>query len=545
MPGGASIPWPAFAWAIGLVWLAGLPAVPVAALLVCLTTEILIHSLGAAGRSHRSDRLPFSASALASLMARRPSGQVLLGRGGPWLPHHTAALLAETAPVAGLREGPARQRSAPWVDCAAGLMARHVLAVGAPGSGKSSLLVLLAWQAQRRGEALLVLDPKGSRIFSAQLAAGARQAGVPFLALLPGQPGQSVTYDPLQHCADAAAVASRLCGLLGAGREDPFRTFCWGALATLTEALLVRGFPVSIGLLHHHLADAGSALLQQPATTEDDVDPARWSAAQAALILLAGHDRTHYRKMTAGLLPLFTLLDSGPVASVLQSAAAPARADMVADLQDAVLRPALDLAHLARQSITVYVGLDALANPVLARALAHLLLEDLAALAAVRMTQAGRVPNLHLVVDEAGEIACEPLLQLLGKGREANLQILLAVQTLADLEWRLESRAAARVAEGNAGAWFLFRQLDAETRRASEARLGSLPTARPTASSSSAKSVGPHGLQRANTQAASVTREYLPRVPEAVFASLADLECLAQLPDGQLLHLRLPRPEVR
>lgn len=441
------------------------------------------------------------------------------------MPAHSQALQAWPGQTGGLRCGPAHQARARPVDCAQVLLTRNVMALGAPGSGKSSLCVLLAWQAQRRGEPVIVLDPKGSRSLHALLLEGARHAGRPFLAVLPAQPDRSAAWNPLALCDSAAELATRVCSLIEGQESDPFRQFCWGAVLVIAETLQALDRPVTLAILRQHVDDAGEQLLAV-ALARPGVAP----STLAALRALVGHDRVHYRKMSAPLLPVLALLCSGALGALLAGAGQP--------------RPCLSVDALRRQGLTLYVGLDTLGNPALGRALATLLLQDLAAEAARCTARGGVVRPLQLMVDEAAELACPALLQLLGKGREAGVSVLLAVQTLADLEWRMGSAAAARVAEGNATAWFLFRQLDAISRRESEARLGLLPAERASQSQGVVESQSGLIQRRARSHSHSVTRESMPRIPEAAFMALADLECLAQMPDGELLHLRLPCPVV-
>jgi conjugal transfer pilus assembly protein TraD len=527
----------ALAWSLAMALLLGVPL----ALTAACAIAMLVLTFGAQARRMStvaaSELAPTGLQALraprsgARAEPRHESAVSFLGHGGSWLPQHSQQLHHSGDPEAAFARSPARQPTPAPVWVATPLLSRNLLALGAPGSGKSSLLVLLAWQAQQRGEAILVLDPKGSQGLRALLAAGARAAGRPFLSLTPARPQDSARYDPLHYCDDAAAFADRLCGLIAGDRQDPFRSYCWGAVSTLAEALLVRGERPTLLRLRALVAEGGSSLAGSAGTPGSGIPAGRFAAAQAAVRQLAEHDRTHFRKMTAALLPVLEVLTSGDVAALL----APAQ-------QPDELRPRLDLRHLRGQASTVYVGLDALASPQRAQVLAHLLLEDIAQQASRICGRAHSEGPLHVMVDEAGEVACPPLLQLLGKGREAGVQLLLAVQTLADLEWRLGSAAAARVAEGNAGAWFLFRQMDACSREESAARLGDFPLARETAASGRSESHSLGRLRHATSTALTSTRVPAARVPPALLSVLRDLECFAQLPDGQLLHLRLPRP---
>ncbi|MDE3010247.1 MAG: type IV secretion system DNA-binding domain-containing protein, partial [Pseudomonadota bacterium] len=452
------------------------------------------------------------------------AGRCFLGHGGAWRAVDSAALHSAAHPADAFAATPARARHALPVAVAASLLERHVLAVGAPGSGKSSLLLLLARQAQLRGECVVVIDPKGSRDLRERLAAGARAAGLAFLDLQLDGTAPATRYDPFRHCRDGAACADRLAVLMADRRDDPFQAFSWGALATLCQVMLEQGERPALGRLLELVPDAGSALLATAAGAAP-------TAAVTALRALVGHDRSHYGKMTAPLLPVLALLAGAGGGCLLRPPA----------IGDAAV--SLDLWRCRAQSATVYLGLDALAQPRLTAALACLLCDDLARQASASWQQGLRQPALQLLVDEAGEVANEALLRLLGKGREAGVRVTFALQTLSDLEWRLGSEAAARVALGNAGAWFLFRQLDAHSREESEARLGQLPLEQRSHQRSQGRSHGGGRHSASRSVAESRSAACMPRVPAAAFGALQDLECLAQLPDGQLLHLRLPQAE--
>lgn len=517
---------PAAAIAAWLVLATGLLQIPFALAATCALLTLLLAFAWRAQTGTPSG----SAVTLRRPAWPRHAGHCLLGHGGPWQGAHSVALHAASDPRAGLAGAPARQRRPSPVEVDARLLGRNVLALGSPGCGKTSLLVLLARQAQRRAETVLVIDPKGSRALRDQLAAGARTAGRLFFCLVPDDPAITTCYDPLRHCTDAGACADRLGALLGDGKHDPFREFSRGVLAVLCEGLLAIGERPSLARLAELLPDAGAALLAADSDTSAEPahsDPRR-QAAWTALRNLASHDRAHYRKMCASLLPLLTLLTSGPAARRLATPVA------------GELGVQLDLWRCRAQGATLYVGVDALAQPQFARALVQLLLADLAAEASHAWRHGQHPAPLQLMVDEAGEVACEPLLRLLGKGREAGIRVMLAVQTLSDLEWRLDSAAAARVALGNVPAWFLFRQLDAHSREESSARLGELPLARATAARSVARNRNGLRLGRSASWSASSTMAPAARVPPATFGALRDGECLAQLPDGNLYHLQVP-----
>jgi len=463
-----------------------------------------------------------------------PSIVVRMGLGAKWLPAHSFAVYSAQSPLEGLAQTPVRNREAKALNLDHRLLARNGLALGSPGSGKTQLLVLLAQSAQQRGESVWVIDPKGSQSFYHQIRAGARKANKPFFALLPQRAQESIQYDPLKHCHSGLDVATRIVSLMPGDQHDVFKHFCWGVVVTLTEALFVIHQRPTLHTLRELLPEAGEALLPRLMQQTNRQAQSNVSNTLSALKALVHHDRIHYKKMIVPLRAVFELLCSGSVGQIVSD-----EFNQSPSFLSGQKSLWLDVAAARDQRATVYIGLDALINPTVARALAALILQDIASDAAQRVTASNtEIPQL-LLVDEAGEVACEPLLQLLGKGRECGVQTWFAVQTLSDLEWRLGGAAAARVAEGNAGAWFLFRQLDAVSRRESERRLGTLPVARRSASLGTSSMMRQGSRYESDSVSDGYTRETVPRIPEAVFSCLDDLECFAHLPDGSLFHLKL------
>ncbi len=96
----------------------------------------------------------------------------------------------------------------------------------------------------------------------------------------------------------------------------------------------------------------------------------------------------------------------------------------------------------------MYIGLNTLQYQVPGRALGAILLSDLAQVAADRYNYSRDMEPLNIFVDECAEIANDPLIALLNKGRGAKFQIYCASQTIADFTTRLESKDKTESALG-------------------------------------------------------------------------------------------------
>jgi conjugal transfer pilus assembly protein TraD len=300
-------------------------------------------------------------------------------------------------------------------------------------------------------------------------------------------------------------------------------------LITLSEGLWLSGERPTLQRLQAHLDDAGERLLQSHASSRFIQDESRQTAIRVALEQLVQHDRTHYQKMTSALMSLLSLLTTGPIGRCLSP-----------DAEE--FRPRWDIRRAIDQGVAVYVGLNCLAQPTVGAALARLIMADVAAFSSERLRQANARP-LSLMVDEAGEIMSPALLQLLGKGRESSIHVLIAIQTLSDLAWHLGDQAASEVVQGNCGAWFLFRQLDALSREVSERRLGEIPLVEDASHEGMSRRQDGFFTQLTRSRGQSRSRVWRPRIPAALFAGFKDRECVAHFPDGSLWRLTVPLVE--
>ena len=104
--------------------------------------------------------------------------------------------------------------------------AGHVLIVGTTGAGKTRLLDLLVVQAVRRGEAVVILDPKGDRDLHTSARLACMHSGEPqrFVSFHPGFPDRSHRLDPLYSFNRATELASRIAAIMpSVTGNDPFK----------------------------------------------------------------------------------------------------------------------------------------------------------------------------------------------------------------------------------------------------------------------------------------------------------------------------------
>ncbi|MDE2342750.1 MAG: TraM recognition domain-containing protein [Betaproteobacteria bacterium] len=524
MIGGAWLPWPGALLsgllagrAVGLGWLAaGSFSLACSALAALGEGPVLRQAWRRrAGMRARRLTLPF----LERWLRRHPQ-HLLLGHGAPWRCREARRFLRAAA-------GPDRhQNGSPFDHTGMSRALRlpasgsHTLVVGAPGTGKTQLFALLAVQAIARGEAVVLLDPKGGHALRERLATAAARAGRPSFRLLAAEPEASDAVDLLANGRSAGELASRVARLMPADEGDnAFGQFAWMTLHRLIEAQRALGETVTLQGLREHVADQGQALLRRL--------QARAVAAQGALAglaALAAHEPAHYRKMILALAPVLETLCGGALGPLLS------------DLR----RPRVTLGQIVRQGGVLYAGLGALSDEASARALGALLLADLAALAGDRYRGDGEQRPIRLFVDEAAEVTNPAFIQLLNKGRECGVQVTFAVQTLADLEVAMGGEGPARMMLGNAGNLVAFRLLDAGSREAWSARAGRVWARLRGSAQGSQQGAGPAGRSHGRSAGRSDVMQEVPLLPEALLAHLPDLAFAALLGGREVVLGRLP-----
>ena len=231
------LPTGAFHW---LAWLA------LAMALTWVRGAVRIASHHAWLRGH-----PLGCIAPEDFAARLPSwsGDLWLGWGFDWLPVHTqlALDLMRAGPEQFAPRDPQRM-GATWLH---GLGGRdqdlriplshtdgHMLIVGVTGAGKTRTFDLLVTQAVLRGEAVLIIDPKGDRDLRDTAQRACVLAGSParFVQFHPAFPAQSVRIDTLHSFNRATELASRVAALIPSETgNDPFKSFGQMVLSNVVQ----------------------------------------------------------------------------------------------------------------------------------------------------------------------------------------------------------------------------------------------------------------------------------------------------------------------
>ncbi len=370
----------------------------------------------------------------------------------------------------------------------------HTLITGTTGSGKTRLFDLLITQRILAGESVIVLDPKGDAETRENMRRACNHMGDPgkFISFHPGFPQESVRLDPLANFSRPTELASRIAALIATSSGgEVFKDFGQMAMNNVIQGLLLIDARPSLTRLRRYLEGGTEVLVLQAVTnyierqapdfTQDFnavltkvekasvmkraaaavrfyrefVQPEKPNSDLEGLLTMFEHDKAHFSKMIASLLPIMNMLTSGDLGAMLS----PERTDQDDE------RPIYDTRKITERNKVAYIGLDSLTDGMVGSAIGSMVLSDLAAVAGDRYNYGENLRPINIFVDECAEVINDPLIQLLNKGRGAKLRLFVATQTIADFEARLGDAAKATQVLGNINNNISLRVIDPDTQK--------------------------------------------------------------------------------
>lgn len=336
----------------------------------------------------------------------------------------------------------------------------HMAVIGTTGSGKTRFLDHQIAQAIMRGETVIVLDPKGDIGIESNMRQVCEACGRKnkFIRIHLSFPEESARINLLANYSEVGELASRISDTLPGqgGNGQAFIDMGSGVLRTILEGLELMALKPSFKRIHHYyifreeLAVGALEGFIRRHFGEDGVNDAyknrgvrskfevlsafyrtklKSDVSVDSIISLAERDPENLRATTISTFNLITRLSSGPIGRLLSP-------DDESD--DNV--PMIDTRSIIEKNQVVYVGLSAMTDSAMARAIGAMFLSDLTATAGRRYSFDDASHPVALFVDEASEMVCEPFTQLLNKSRGAKFSICLATQTISDFVKNAGSR---------------------------------------------------------------------------------------------------------
>ncbi|HCI53230.1 MAG TPA: conjugal transfer protein TraD [Gallionella sp.] len=440
----------------------------------------------------------------------------------------------------------------------------HTLLVGTTRVGKTRMMELLIGQAIMRGETVIIIDPKGDHALAENARKICAAMGCPerFVYFHPAHPEKSTPIDPMRNWNRRTELASRVAVLIPSETgADPFAAFGWKVLNDIVNGLVATGESPNLVHLKRYIEGGADNLLLNTLRHHFIDKVADWESrssgfvkknrdrileayiefykqiviheAQSSdldgLISTFEHNRDHFQKMVASLIPILSMLTSDPLSELLSPEA------KIGDQKHAT-----DMAKIINNNQVLYLGLDSLADGTVGSAIGSIMLADLTAVAGDRYNY-GINSNkpVNLFIDEAAEVINQPTIQLMNKGGGALFRVTIATQTFADFPARLGDENKARQVLANVNNQIILRVIDAETQ---QYIADSLPKIK-------AKSLNlryGHGVDahvqdeyQASYQE-SVIEEEAEIFPAAMLGRLPPLHFIAKMSGGRIIKGRIP-----
>ena len=479
-----------------------------------------------------------------------------------------------------------------WMDL--GERVGHTLVLGTTRVGKTRLAELLITQDIRRGDVVIVFDPKGDADLLRRIYAEAKRAGRldDFYLFHLGFPELSARYNAIGNFSRITEVATRIANQLpNEGNSAAFKEFAWRFVNIIARALValkrrpdyqkirryindieplfveyaghcaeVAGIDAWASLVEERAADikernlpnalrgrsmeaiACMRLLQERAIYDPVLD---------GLISAFKYDKTYFDKIVSSVGPLMEKLTTGTIAALISPD--------YQDEQDA--RPIFEWMEVVRRKGIVYVGLDALTDTTVASAVGNSMFADLVSVAGTiykhgvvapgsdtSLPENARqsLPTISLHADEFNELIGDEFVPLLNKAGGAGFQVTAYTQTWSDVEARIGSRAKAGQVAGNFNTMLMLRVKELDTAEMLTEQLPRVEVFTLMSVSGVDDSSDPgSGVDFSSRNEDRISVSEVPMLTAADMVTLPKGQAFALLEGGQLWKIRIPLPDDR
>jgi len=551
-----------------------------------LTLYAAVRGMGLIGRGKLGQMLTFL-DVNGLLKAMKPNA-MWFGWGYEWQPTHTQRAVdymlsgikvkhEQESPgspwIHGLNLGKEKEINIPLKS-----LEGHTIMFGTTGAGKTRAYEIMVSQAIHRGDTVIMIDPKGDKELRDRMERECKGAGRAdaFLFFHPAFPSESIRLDPMRNFTRTTEIASRIAALLPSqsGGSDAFTAFSFRALNLVAQGLLETGKRPSIKQLRYYIEGGAESLLvkaieahanrvepgwknsaepyfekarmgkakkMDTITNPDWLATIEWYRAVLSnspkgcegidgLLSLVEHNRAHFSKMIASLIPVLNMLTSGELGGLLSPD------EMDANDQ----RPIFDTSTIISGKHVLYVGLDALSDAIVSSAIGSIVLADFASVAGMIYNSGKKPGRISMFVDESAEVVNLPFTQILNKGRGAGFQVVMATQTLADIVARLGDESRARQVVGNCNNLITLRIKDGDTQKFVVEAFGSTYIKTMQQNFSSGANTADNIINYSGSRGQSLSYTEHDLFPQHLLGHLPNFHYIASIAGGRVIKGRLP-----
>ena len=472
----------------------------------------------------------------------------------------------------------------------------HTLVLGTTRVGKTRLAEILITQDIRRGDVVIVFDPKGDADLLRRVYAEAKRAGRVnhFYLFHLGFPEVSARYNAIGSFSRITEVATRIANQLPSeGNSAAFKEFAWRFVNIIARALVALGRrpdyqqvrryindiePLFVEYAKEHLSSSGqqrwvteveeiagkisernlsSALkgrdreaiaLMHYLQKQDLYDP-----VLDGLVSAFKYDKTYFDKIVSSVGPLMEKLTTGKIAELISP-------DYLNTDDN---RPIFEWLEVIRKKGIVYVGLDALTDTTVASAVGNSMFADLVSVAGhiykhgvqepadapsreVLKDNVAVMPTISLHADEFNELIGDEFVPLLNKAGGAGFQVTAYTQTWSDVEASIGNRAKAGQVAGNFNTLIMLRVKELATAEMLTDQLPRVEVFTLMSVSGVDDSSDPtSGVDFKSRNEDRISVSEVPMLTPAELVALPKGQAFALLEGGQLWKLRMPLPDTR
>jgi len=467
-----------------------------------------------------------------------------------------------------------------WMDL--GERVGHTLVLGTTRVGKTRLAEILITQDIRRGDVVIVFDPKGDAGLLRRVYAEAKRAGraKDFYVFHLGFPQVSARYNAIGNFSRITEVATRIANQLPSeGNSAAFKEFAWRFVNIIARALVALGrrpdyqqvrryindieplfMEYARAHLNAHGAEDWKEQVEELASKISERNlPAALRGRNKEAIALMRHlqaqdlydpvldglvsafkyDKTYFDKIVSSVGPLMEKLTTGNIAELISP--------NYLDEQDT--RPIFEWMDVIQRKGIVYVGLDALTDTTVASAVGNSMFADLVSVAGyiykhgVPGASMDPPPVISMHADEFNELIGDEFIPLLNKAGGAGFQVTAYTQTWSDVEARIGNRAKAGQVAGNFNTLIMLRVKELATAEMLTDQLPKVEVFTLMSVSGVDDSSDPgSGVDFKSRNEDRISVSEVPMLTPAELITLPKGQAFALLEGGQLWKIRMPLP---